>query len=284
MILNLLKYYWYSARAAKKLGFPVNDFVDQGIGLRVRSKKFKYHWHKHFECCKQFILKAFEVLPEVKSVLVLGAGMLNDFPAQQLLAKGYNLYLIDLDPCCEVLWKSLQQQYPGQVEYQISDVSGRLQHWSKLIESGLNEKDLKESLFSVGQTEVTGRKYDLVVSLNILSQLGVFWKDRFHQVFKDRNQDLMAETSALLEKEHLNLLRKCSADYFLIISDRYFHYYKIDQANWQTESATQIDFYSELNKERESEESWLWHLRPAGEEGLDYGEIHHVTAQLCRKA
>jgi hypothetical protein len=285
LIWNIIRYHFYKRVGKRTLKFSLADFIDQGIGLEVRSKKYNLLWQPHLNKCKDFILKALDAIHEknnVKHILVLGAGRLNDFPFQQILNRNIKITLVDIDPSNISSWSKLQRKYPKLIEWHIADVTGRFESWSKQLKQSLN---LADPFLKTTRTlnPLFEEKFDFVISLNLLSQLGVFWCDRVIKALNKRSEleKFIEETSLILEQEHIDLLQRVSKHAYCLIADELFHYYLPDKSHWQSENACQVDRNQDLeNFTRVSEDCWLWHLRPAGSEGEKYGEIHRVLAQL----
>jgi hypothetical protein len=129
-----------------------------------------------------------------------------------------------------------------------------------------------------------------VVSLNILSQIPIYWRERALKLLKKVAPHLVgaddalssvveAELSrhaALLQHEHLQQITSLGRRLIVVISDVEFYYYQRHEAQWQVEPALYgIDLPSIPGQVRLAR-SWLWHIAPQGVEQDDYGVIHKV--------
>ena len=154
MIFEFLQYLTTSTQIeqAKKMGY-----VKEAIAMSARAERCQAEWGSHYKQCQQVILQAIKRAVLHRSVLIFGAGSLNDVPLDALAKQFEKVLLVDL-----VFLKSARQQA------------------SKYSNVELIEHDVTESLewISEGQAMVQtptawldDNEIDLVISLNLITQL-----------------------------------------------------------------------------------------------------------------
>lgn len=308
MIAKLARYYYYKLRGSKFL-----DFIDHGFGIEARFSRHKKAWHPHLSSCKDFLIKSIEenrLLQNTafKDICILGAGRLLDIPQLSFSKNFDKIYLVDADPTCMSAWQKFKRNSQAEVAFEFSDISSRLEQWSdSLILFFKNQKIQNtsnlESLITTNlefllnqtiQKQWPCPKTEIIVSLNLLSQIGVYWRDRVFSIFKKYCPQLIIDDQIhskqieliiskminLLESEHLELLLNSKAKFIITLYDDELYYYSKKQSQWQTENA--ISTQSDLNLpgfKTTHSKCWLWHIVPQGSEHKDYGEIHRVQAR-----
>jgi len=154
MIFEFLQYLTTSTQIeqAKKMGY-----VKEAIAMSARAERCQQEWGSHYKQCQQVILQASKRAVQHRSVLIFGAGSLNDVPLETLAHQFEKVLLVDL-----VFLKSAREQA------------------DKYSNVELIEHDVTESLewISEGQAMVQNptawldeNDIDLVISLNLITQL-----------------------------------------------------------------------------------------------------------------
>lgn len=229
-MIKLLRYLWY------RCVDPVTaEYVSMGFGIEARRKRFASAWEYHLQACKSFQQKHLGQNNGDKSIAVLGAGRLYDLNID-VTSRFSEIHLFDKDPTVLPYWEAFREQSNGSVEFHISDIC-----------------------------EVETLNYDVIISLNILSQLSLY------------NQDEVRGVS--FEEKHLHLLNTSGAEIILLFTDEYFFHVSSKESNWEVEEALEVKLPIQLsNYNVEASESWLWHLVPCGGEVKGRGELHQVRA------
>ncbi len=296
----------YLRYLALSLFYPARrDFLKAGLGIASRHKRCARYWKPHLELSKQFISSALQNARPA-TVVILGAGRLLDVPISDLSEKTKQVVLVDWDPGVTLAWENARRTLEARgvtVATQQSDVTGRLTQWTKALDSlpvTSSASDARELLVSLVElpaleTFPEGIRADLLISLNLLSQLGLYWEDRVRSrlgtlmsddgIFSDSSlEKALQSTMRCLEEEHLSLLSNSEAETIVLLSDEWFHYYRQQQSEWRTDAALRTVFPPALaNYSIIERDSWLWHLAPQWLEQLDYGEIHTVRALRYQK-
>jgi len=276
-----LRYLWYRLRSPSTA-----DFTDMGLGIEARYKRCQRYWDKHLASTKCFIDEVTEGAEGRCSVL--GAGRLLDVDISLLCERFDEVRLYDLDPTVLPFWKRVQVRFP-QLHLHQMDITGSLTHWTNELKkvgrkaSGEEVASLLSSL-STYSVEVSA---DTIISLNILSQLSIYWRERVESMTRGRDLDEELLDNALsgnqraLESAHLEVLRQATRN-VILVSDEYFHYYTRDSSEWLTEPALSLDLPLKLEDPFHLERTsrWFWHIAPQGIEQEGYGVIHEVSASF----
>lgn len=276
--LSALRYLWYRWRSP-----DTADFADMGLGIEARYKRCQRHWDKHLALTKSFIAENLEGAKGRCSIL--GAGRLLDLDISLLCMQFDEVSLYDLDPTVLPLWRRVQRDLP-QLHLHQMDITGSLSRWTaeltRVVRRGAREEVLP-FLSSLTTCPVELRA-DTIISLNILSQLSIYWRDRVESLAKGVEDDLLTgavtQNQRALETAHLELLKQ-AAENVIVVSDEYFHYYTRDRSEWLTEPALALDSPIRLDPfERKRTSRWFWHIAPQGIEQEEYGVIHEVCASF----
>lgn len=280
------------------------DFLRGGVGILERFKRCERYWAPHLKLSREFITRGLHDL-ERAQIAVLGAGRLFDVPLREMSEVAQGIALVDADPGAVPSWRKAQKNLSRSTttfDFLVTDVSGRMDAWTtELGRLGPNcsEREAVE-LFtalaaSKGMTPFTTSTFDCILSVNLLSQIPLFWEDRVRAKWphlatgpEDRMspkvEHALAASKKLLIQEHLQLIGNLSKRRVIILTDTLFHYYTKDNAHWRTEEALGENASITLPSfTLTATDSWLWHLAPQGIERAEYGEIHKVSALLFER-
>ncbi len=223
---------------AKSMGF-----LKESIAMTARAKRCKEEWGIHYEYCRAAILQASQRAVQHRSVLIFGAGTLNDIPLQELSTLFEKVLLVDL-----VFLDSARKK---------AAVYGNLE---------LIEHDVTESLQWIyhGQDFVQNPtawldddSIDLVISLNLVTQLPLIpvrWLIREYE-FTEAQVDVFGKQ---LIFAHLNYLKQFGGEVCLIADREDVEFDRkgreIDRFDpwWDVEAP-------------EPQYTWYWDVVPLGE-------------------
>ena len=296
---NLIKSYY------QRLRHPYwSDFLTMGRGIRARSRRCSKYWKSHLELCKEFQRKNLAHLSGVQSVAVMGAGSLLDIDQDLLIKKFNKISFFDADLAVAKTWKKFSRKLTPEKKFSGHhiDLTNSLSLWTKELSSFLDKYDRPDlpalceflgGFFCYDRNQQI-RKYDVIISANILGQIPIYWRDRVHSLIKkkwkiDTNEHGFYESSlqlaldytmALLQKQHLEILSSSSSKVVIIICDKRYFYYLNNNSHWQETVALQVpielpaQFYFTSDSD-----SWFWHIAPQGVEQKAYGVIHDVIAK-----
>ena len=266
----------------------LNDFEYMGVGIERRFARCSTWWAPHLACTREFIARQAQ---RSSSVAVLGAGRLLDLDLQYLLRISDTVHLFDADPRCVAVWKKRAGElFETRVITHIGDLTNSLDEWTR----GLNSRrrgNLADYLRSlVPATAGLPARYDGVISLNLLGQIPLYWRDRVRAKITEVDSvswDALTRSMGALQRAHLDLVHQSATSWSIIISDTEYYFYDIDESDWRVEPA----LFGEVERAwgpshpratQVSEDTWLWHIAPQLIESDEEGEIHKVQARSYR--
>ncbi len=240
MIKELWQYVATSTElpVAKQMGF-----LKEAIAMGARSKRCQRQWGAHYLKCKETMVAATQRAVQKRTVLVFGAGSLNDIPLSYLSSQFFKVVLVDL-----VFLKPARQQASNysNVELIEHDVTESLEWLYK-----------GQTLVQSPSTWLDDSSVDLVVSLNLITQLPLIpvrWlMDEF---------DLSETAADIVGKQlifaHLSYLRQFSGEVCLI-ADR------VDiEFDSQGSELDRFDPWWDVEQPKAGAH-WEWEVMPLGE-------------------
>lgn len=259
------------------------------------------YWEPHLRCSKEFQSIACATLkPAPSSFTILGAGRLLDFPDETFLRPDSTVHLVDADPALGPYWRRCAKHGSAAgatVIPHFTEITGRLESWTTATRRWLRANRtpstadlvrLLDTLPLITRDPLVLSPKDVVVSLNLLSQIPIYWRERLLGLIRSNAPQLLRDEQTLIEpiehcirqlarmlqQEHLDDLALLGRRLTIIISDVEFYYYRNDQAAWQVEPA----LHGLALPQGDRRDSWYWHIAPQGIEEPDYGAIHKVQA------
>ncbi len=302
--LSVLSYInYYLARIMKR---PDLDFLDMGLGIQARYNRCEVYWQSHIRNCKEIQKQLFEKLPGGSKISVLGAGRCLDLNLQAAAEFGQRLRFFDADRGCLPYWRVLRKKYQVDLQWQICELSNCLYSWTESLNSFLSDPAQRniQSLISFFRTLQTSApaeigKADAVISLNILSQLPIFWRDRLRSIIETKTElktdergrfaepleSAVEHSYGMLQEQHLRLLAAIEAEWILIFYDRHFDYLRADHYAWQQEKSLYIseDQICIRGFSVYHQKSWFWDIAPQGVEQSEYSQVHKVESLLLKR-
>ncbi len=137
-------------------------YVRELIGIRRRYRQWRSAWQPHCEHSRQVIRQAINRCRQRRKAVVLGSGFLLDVPLAELSTSFREVILVDLLHPLTTRWRTRRYQ---NVMLLAADVCGTAEAVWRAVEERSPLPRATPELF-VADAEV-----DLVVSLNLLSQL-----------------------------------------------------------------------------------------------------------------
>lgn len=228
------------------------SFIRSSVNLWARANRCRAAWAEHESRTKAAILAAAERCRQRRTVVVLGSGLLRDVPVLELSRLFDTVVLVDLVHLASVRgWLTIKGL--KNVRLIERDVSG--------LDALLAGQPL-EPLAFLRQVPYL----DLVVSANLLSQIGIG---------AIRRLDGQADEAALIRQviaAHLEGLAQVAAATCLVTDVGYTMIDRADTAHETVDLLHGVDPGS-------VELRWDWPVIPFGEESRDYQIVHHVIAQ-----
>lgn len=259
-----------------------DSFIFMGRGIEARFARCERWWAPHIACTQSFLKR---YVQRADDLLVLGAGRLLDVDMSLLLERCQRVHLYDADPGCLAVWKKRAgAEYGRRIRGHIADCTEVLGAWSADLTGALRSDNLEIFLRArkAPQPLWEGIHYDGIISLNLLGQIPLYWRDL---VIAARPTLTHAELEALalsmggLQLAHLDALQSRGDAWSILLTDSEYYFYDTDNPVWRVESAlfgnASRKLHEVYNEER-CHEKWLWHVSPQYVECDDEGEIHRV--------
>ncbi len=236
-------------------------------GLIHRRLKQESGWDAHLENCRNFIMRAVEMI-NPRNVTILGSGWLLDLPLKEILEKTEHLTLIDIIHPPEVMRQVSEMTNVNVVR---ADITGGLieEVWNKAPRNFLFKKHFSAGIISIPDFHPEGDP-GLVISLNILSQLHVLPVKHLRSGYNIDEPDLARFITRIQEK-HLEFLSKHES---VLITDtaEVFTY-----RNGECEET--ITVIATLPSGRYSE-NWIWDFDGKGSDYFGKRSVLKVSAIL----
>jgi hypothetical protein len=247
MILEALNYAatWPLTSAGHRM------FIRSSVNLWARANRCRAAWAEHERRTKAAILDAAQACRQRRTVVVLGSGLLRDVPVTELSRLFDTVVLVDLVHLASVRsWLTVKRlKNVRLIERDLSGLDALLAHQPL------------EPLAFLRQVPYL----DLVVSANLLSQIGIGMSRRLEG---------HAEEEALIRQAiaaHVEGLAQVSAETCLVTDTSCT---VIDRSGIAQET---VDLMHGVDT-GPARERWDWPVVPFGEESRDYQIVHHVIA------
>jgi len=219
-------------------------YVREAIAIEARYGRHHTAWASHLARCRLNILAAAKFLPPASTIMIIGSGALHDVPVEALLSEGHKLLLVDIFHLPKVRRRYRKHD---RVHFIEQDVTG-------LVKNLYQRKIIAKTAFTLPRA-------DLVISLNILSQLPI----NLIKYAARHNIALPDNFARDIMSGHLTLLRPGA----LLISDLERRYEK-DGVPLETEAALPDPGLST------PVDQWDWHIAPGGELDREISLTHQV--------
>ena len=241
--------------AATSLVMPkeFRPFIRSSVSLWSRAGRCAKDWAAHEENCKAFIRETMAGMRERRTCVVLGSGLLRDVPIDDLAAKFDTVVLVDLVHLASVRMRLKAQRFRN-VRLILRDISG--------FDDAVAGR-VAEPLSFLRQVPYL----DLVVSANILSQIGVGSKRRLEAEDNPARYDILER----LVRAHLDGLAALPCKTALITDTAYR---VADRKSRMLEEADLLCGVPVPAAKR----AWTWPVAPYGELSKDYQAVHDVIA------
>jgi hypothetical protein len=261
-----------------------HDFRVMGLRIEHRSRIYRTFWESHLQRCRTFLNR--QLPRRFRDISILGAGRLLDIDTAALAARCSCLRLVDFDRGCERRWTETAREHPDtHFLFHFVDLTGVLWTWTNRLRRCGSPGQLVELLRSLAAEVMLDPpipRSEIVVSLNLLSQIPLYWRDRVES-FADRqgwrSVDWGAEllgSMGRLQQHHLRGLCESQAAVLAILTDIDFG------ADAGPAVLSNVDYRSITGYTQQAEDSWEWTVVPSGPED-PCGQIHLVQAMIFVK-
>ncbi len=228
-------------------------FIRSSLGLWGRAGRCKKAWAAHEQNCHAFIRETIEPMKQRRTAVVLGSGLLRDVPIGELSKAFDTVVLVDLVHLASVrTWLKLKRF--DNVRLISRDLSGLSEALSG---------ELPEPLSFLRQVPYL----DLVVSANIVSQIGVGCRRVLDRSDHAQPDVILSQ----LVRAHLNGLSALPCKTALLTDVRY------EVTDLQGKVIENDDLLCGVPVPLAKRE-WDWPVAPSGELGRDRQAVHRVIA------
>ena len=242
-------------------------YLREAIGLKCRYKRHPARWQPHLEKTRQFILSAANKCRNHGKVVILGSGLLLDVPIEALSTTFREVVLIDI-VCLPEIRKRIKRY--NNVKFFPRDVTN--------IAGTLYQNVLcgrQQIPFATPVLPEIDKDTDLVISLNVLSQLTViprmYTLKKLPGIAKDR---IDAWCRQVIEA-HYAFLTSLPCNVCLVADHRYS---KHDCNGSITAQGSTLYGMSPPAPD----DFWMWDIAPIGEESRHYSKHLEVGAWHIR--
>lgn len=254
MILEALNYagtYWKTEPAFR-------PHIRYSVNLWARANRCATAWGEHEENSKHFILSTASRLKQRRTAVILGSGLLRDVPWRQLSAAFDTLVLVDLVHLSSVRAKLYRRKYRN-VVLNSRDLSGY-----DMLEEG---REI-EPLSFLRQVPYL----DLVVSANLLSQIGTGAR---HRIEQEGAASIPEDTLPRLIQAHVDGLSGLPCKVCLLTDTGFDIIDRTAKVHQHEDLLHGVQIPNIMQQ-------WDWPVAPFGEESKDYQIIHRVVASNLR--
>ena len=243
--------------AVKKLGF-----VAGAIAIEARFNRQYSHWQHHLEKTKQIIIDEVSKLPEGAHILVLGAGGLFDLPFENIINGGKNLSLLDI-----VYLRSTRKKVRSHANIKL--IEGDITNYVADFYAWMLEptKPMPTPVSPMAIEKLITSKPDLVISLNILSQLPLQFEQKVAKLKPNFNFD---EIANMLMEQHIRWLKALNCP-VLVVGD-------IERNLISDYTIADTEVIIATNSLDQPFDTWVWDIAPKGEIHKDMSFSHKVGA------
>lgn len=242
-------------RPVKEMGY-----LKELIGMAARGQRCRKAWAPHLQHCRDWIVQAMGDCPIRGKVVVLGSGLLNDVPIDELSQGFERVRLVDILHLPVV--KKALKAYEN-VELVEQDISGLVEPLYRHIKNGV-------PLEIPAKANIPAEDADLVISLNVLSQLPII-----PGIFAGKNNRPLGEDIAqTLIDSHLKALEGLPSRVCLITEVEQ----RLCQGGDVLETLNPLLDVEIPNSLKTRFESWEWHFAPHPERHPEHDLIYQVEA------
>ena len=232
-------------------------FVRGSVNLWSRARRCASDWAEHERHCHEAVQAAVSGMRQRRTVVVLGSGLLRDVPVEELSRQFDTVVLVDLVHLASVrLW--LRAKGLKNVRLIERDISG-----FDAVVAGQEP----EPLAFLRQVPYL----DLVVSANVLSQIGIGAGRR------RESADLPQDVVARLIAAHLEGLSTLPANVCLLTDIAFQVVDRTGKLHQEADLLHGVAPPSETAR-------WSWPVIPTGEASRDYRVVHSVIASRMQPA
>lgn len=237
-------------------------YIDEAIAMRNRYKRRREAWQPHLEKTRRFVLSSAKRCADRNKVIVLGPGLLLDVPLAELASLFREVVLMDVVCLPQIRKRIKAYKNVTFIEHDATNIAEPL------------FKNKQNGIHDLPEARPASENYnnaDLVVSLNILSQL---WVVPRSYVIKPRpwvsEEQLDDWCTSIVEAHYASLLSLACpvclvADYEFVKRDKDGKIFSRGSTVYDLSLA-------------DPDASWTWNIVPLGEESSFHAKELNVGA------
>jgi hypothetical protein len=236
-------------------------YLRELMAIRGRAWRCWNAWQPHLEKSKSIIRAAIEQCSQRRKAVILGSGMLYDVPVDELSAAFPEVLLVDIVHPLRNWLPSLRHKSLRRVTADVTGTAEEVYRIAKL--PGTTLPRTEPNLF-LDDPEV-----DLVVSLNLLSQLPVIPTTYLEQLGVHPPEDIHAFARHLIAS-HLGYLQRFACTVTLMTDVEKLTLNRAGMVVSKSSMLRGVEFPVDG-------ETWIWKLAPRPEADLDYSYYRRVV-------
>jgi hypothetical protein len=245
-------------------------YLDETIAMRGRYHRYKTAWQPHLDNTRRFVMTVANKVRNREKVIILGSGLLLDVPLTELSAMFREVVLMDIVCLPEIRKRIKGYKNVSFVEHDCTHIAERL---LTNRQQGIHELP---KTFSA-PPEIY-RNAELVISLNILSQLWVIPRTYASTQRPALPHDQVEDWCRQIVESHYTSLRSLARDVCLVADHAFV---KRDHAGSIISRASTL--YGLVLPQ--PDESWTWNIVPVGSDSRSSSKELNVGAwHLCPSA
>ncbi len=229
-------------------------YLSESIGISSRYRRCQKEWQPHLSRTQEKIVQFLQAHPELRSVLFCGSGAGLDIPwSSRELQRFERIVLVDLIHPWSIRWKGVKD---SRMELHSVDLSGVIEGVEK---GGIFPEPVID----------WSPKFDLVVSLNLLSQLPIVPLEQMERRLPTASEKELTRWAQRIQQSHLEKISEWGK-FQLVISDI--------QEIWLNRAGEIVERQDPWYGAHwfDPEEEWEWRISPLGESDSQRSKIHRV--------
>jgi hypothetical protein len=240
---------------------PLRDlgYLSELIAIGARHRRCRAAWADHLSRSRQAILDAADRAANRRRAIVLGSGRLLDVPLAGLAARFESVALVDAVHPLAARWQARRHANVTLVTRDVTGIIEALHRWRPG-----EPLPVPRPLDMIHEPDV-----DLVVSLNLLSQLGVLPIEWLEKRGGSAARPSAEALSRSLTRSHLDDLARCRAPVCLIGD---VEWWRASPDGAVVERSSSIDGIEAPAALAE----WIWAMAPAPEADRRLSEFRRV--------
>lgn len=230
-------------------------YLRDSIALGARYRRRAAHWSGHLDHSKEAVRRAICLCKDRRKAVVLGSGLLLDFPIEEISAAFKEVVLVDI-----VHMRPARRRVRSlpNVRFVSCDITGVAEKLHENKKAGKIELPEPEAHFPD-----VDENTDLVISLNVLSQVGVIPEEYADGKLQWEDYASLEAWEGRIIAAHYEALARLTCRVCLITDY---------EAVYRDRGGKELQRSYLLGPVRlpEAYAEWLWDIAPFGEESRDY--------------